>query len=416
MSYITKIKAYEILDSRGNPTIEVQVETKSGACGRASVPSGASTGKNEALELRDGDENRYGGKGVLKAVLNVNKKIAPKLIGKSVLNQSEIDNLLIKLDGTKNKSKLGANAILGVSLAVCRAGACFKNKPLYQYLGTKKSLPMPFFNVINGGQHADSSVDFQEYMIVPVGAKNFKDALRMGSEVFHMLKSVLKKKGFSTGVGDEGGFAPNLKSNEMPLKLICEAIKKAGYNLGEDFAIALDVAGSEFYDEKKNKYVLAKSGEGEKTTDEMISYFARLVKKYPIISIEDPLAETDKQGFVKITKKLGDRIQIVGDDLFVTNLEFLQQGINEKQANAILIKPNQIGTLTETLNVVKVAQKNGFKTMISHRSGETCDTFIADLAVATGSGQIKSGSVCRGERICKYNRLLEIEQKLGKKA
>lgn len=418
MSYITKVIAREILDSRGNPTLEVRVETKSGAVGVASVPSGASTGKNEALELRDGDQKRYGGKGVLKAISNVNKKIASLVVGKSVLNQKEIDQLLIKKDGTENKSKLGANAILGVSLAVCRAGANFKNMPLYLYLseGQKTTIPMPFFNVINGGSHADSSVDFQEYMIVPVGAKTFKSALEMASNVFRVLKQILKSKKLSTGVGDEGGFAPNFSSNEMPLKFICEAIKKAGYQLNCDFAIALDVAASEFYDEKKKKYVLKKSGEGEKTTSEMISYLNKLVKKYPIISLEDPLAETDKEGFTQITKKLASQVQIVGDDLFVTNPKFLQEGIENKQANAVLIKPNQIGTLTETMQVISLAQTNGFKTMISHRSGETTDTFIADLAVATASGQIKSGSVCRGERICKYNRILEIEECLGKKS
>ena len=379
------------------------------------VPSGASTGEREALELRDGG-TRYHGKGVLKAVSNVNNVIAKALIGKDVSKQSEIDEIMIKLDGTEYKTNLGANAILSVSLAVAKANALNKNMPLFKSLGKGTTLPMPMLNVINGGAHADSNVDFQEYMIVPIGAKSFDDAIRMASETFMELKKVLKSMKYSTAVGDEGGFAPNFKNNEQPLDAIISAVKNAGYTPKQDIAIALDVASSEFYDEKTKKYELKKSKGGSLTTEQMIEWYSSLIEKYPIISIEDPLSENDWDGWVKITKKLGKKIQLVGDDLFVTNAKILKEGIKKHVANAILIKLNQIGTLTETLQTINLAKENGYKTIISHRSGESEDTFIADLAVAVDAGQIKTGSISRTDRVAKYNQLIRIERKLKKKA
>ena len=414
MSKIQSVKAREVLDSRGNPTVEVEVVLSSGAFGRSMVPSGASTGEREALELRDGDKSRYLGKGVLKAVDNVNKIIAKEIIGMDALKQLEIDEKLIKLDGTKTKSVLGANAILGVSLAVCKAAADYKKQPLYYYLGgdNAKDLPVPMMNVINGGAHADSNVDFQEFMLVPHGAPNFKEALRYGAETFHNLKKILRRDGYFTGVGDEGGFAPNFKNLEEPFEKIVEAIKMAGFIPGKDISIAIDVAASEFYNSKIQKYDLIKSGAGVKTSTEMVKLYEELCKKYPIVSIEDGMDQNDWHGWELLTQKLGDKLQLVGDDLFVTNSEYLQQGINTKVANSILIKVNQIGTLTETLNTIKLAHENGYTTVISHRSGETEDTFIADLAVAVNSGQIKTGSISRSERIAKYNQLLRIEENL----
>ncbi len=412
---IKKIEAYEVLDSRGNPTVECKLTLENGITSTAIVPSGASTGEREALELRDGG-NRYHGKGVLKAVENVNKIIAKALIGKDVSKQKEIDETMIVLDGTEYKTKLGANAMLSVSLAVARANALLKNKPLYKSLGQGTTLPIPLMNVINGGAHADSNVDFQEYMLVPVGAKTFSEAMQMASETFVELKKVLKSKGFATAVGDEGGFAPNFKNNEEPLEVIVQAIKNAGYTPKSDIAIALDVASSEFYNKTTKKYDLTKSNGGSLTSDEMIDWYSELIKKYPIISIEDPLGENDWSGWKKITKKLGKKIQLVGDDIFVTNPKILARGIEEKVANAILIKLNQIGTLTETLETIRLAQENGYKTIISHRSGESEDTFIADLAVAVNAGQIKSGSICRSERVAKYNQLIRIERELKNKA
>lgn len=412
---IKKIEAYEVLDSRGNPTVECKLTLENGISATAIVPSGASTGEREALELRDGG-NRYHGKGVLKAVENVNKIIAKALIGKDVSKQKEIDETMIALDGTEYKTKLGANAMLSVSLAAARASAILKNKPLYKSLGQGTTLPIPLMNVINGGAHADSNVDFQEYMLVPVGAKTFSEAMQMASETFVELKKVLKSKGFTTAVGDEGGFAPNFKSNEEPLEVIVQAIKNAGYTPKSDIAIALDVASSEFYNKSTKKYDLAKSNGGSLSSDEMIAWYSDLIKKYPIISIEDPLGENDWSGWKKITKKLGKKIQLVGDDIFVTNPKILARGIEEKVANAILIKLNQIGTLTETLETIRLAQENGYKTIISHRSGESEDTFIADLAVAVNAGQIKSGSICRSERVAKYNQLIRIERELKNKA
>ncbi len=416
MPIIFEVYAREVLDSRGNPTVEVEVLTESGAFGRAIVPSGASTGAREALELRDGDKSRYLGKGVQKAVENVNEILAEAVIGLDVREQNEIDQLMIDLDGTKDKSKLGANAILGVSLACAIAAADFYGMPLYKYLGgfNGKELPVPMMNVINGGSHADSSVDFQEFMIMPVGASSVKEAIRMGAEVFHALKSVLKAKGHVTAVGDEGGFAPNLASNEEPLEVIIEAIKSAGYKPGEDIALAMDVAASEFY--KDGQYVLAKSGGQVLTSDGMIDMLAGFVEKYPIVSIEDGLAENDWDGWKKLTDRLGDKVQIVGDDLFVTNTEILREGIEKGVANSILIKVNQIGTLTETFDAMELAKRNGYTSVVSHRSGESEDTTISDIAVAFNAGQIKTGSLSRTDRIAKYNQLLRIEDELGEQA
>lgn len=417
MTTILEVFAREILDSRGNPTIEVDVLLESGAWGRAAVPSGASTGEHEALELRDQDERRFGGKGVLTALKNVNETIAPEIVGEDATEQTYIDGLLLELDGTKNKEKLGANAILGVSLAVSKATANAMDLPLYQYLGgvNAKTLPVPMMNIINGGAHADNNVDLQEFMIMPAGAPSFAEALRMGAEVFHTLKSVLKNKGYNTAVGDEGGFAPDLKSNEEALQVIMEAIKKAGYKAGEELFIALDPASSEFYDAQKQKYGL-KSESKELSSEEMVSYYERLIKNYPIVSIEDGLAEDDWNGWKILTSQLGSKIQLVGDDLFVTNTERLKQGIDGGVANSILIKVNQIGTLTETLDAIEMAKHAGYTSVISHRSGETEDTTIADIAVATNAGQIKTGSVSRTDRICKYNQLLRIEELLGEAA
>ncbi|MDY0074342.1 MAG: phosphopyruvate hydratase [Acholeplasmataceae bacterium] len=415
MPYISDIYAREVLDSRGNPTVEVEVYTDSGAFGRAIVPSGASTGEHEAVELRDGDKKRFLGKGVLNAVANVNDVIAPELIGFDVTNQVAIDKLMIELDGTKNKSKLGANAILGVSMAAARAAADFLGVELYQYLGgfNTKQLPVPMMNIINGGSHADNNVDFQEFMILPVGAKSFKEAIRMGAEVFHNLKSVLKKKGYNTGVGDEGGFAPNLGSNEEALQVIMEAIEKAGYTPGKDIFLGMDVASSEFYNKETKTYVLAGEGGKSFTSNELSHFYEGLIKKYPIISIEDGLDENDWEGWVYLSKLLGDKIQLVGDDLFVTNTEKLALGIEKGIANSILIKVNQIGTLTETFDAIEMAKRAGYTAVVSHRSGETEDTTIADIAVATNAGQIKTGSASRTDRIAKYNQLLRIEDQLG---
>lgn len=414
MSLITDVYAREVLDSRGNPTVEVEVWTEMDAYGRAIVPSGASTGAFEAVELRDGDKKRYLGKGVLNAVNNVNTIIAEEIIGLDVFDQVGIDNLLIELDGTENKGRLGANAILGVSLAVAKAAADELGLPLYKYIGgvNSKVLPVPMMNILNGGKHADNNVDIQEFMIMPVGALNFREALRMGAEIFHSLKSVLKGKGLNTAVGDEGGFAPNLKSNEEALKTIVEAIEKAGYKPGNDIMLALDVAATELYDEDKKVYRL--EGEGrEFTSDEMISFYEELVEKYPIISIEDGLSEEDWDGWKKLTDRLGNKIQLVGDDLFVTNTKRLKKGIELGVANSVLVKLNQIGTLTETLNTIEMAKIHGYTAVISHRSGETEDTTIADLAIATNSGQIKTGAPSRTDRVAKYNQLLRIEDLLG---
>ncbi|MDP3150749.1 MAG: phosphopyruvate hydratase [Ignavibacteria bacterium] len=415
MTTIIDVRAREILDSRGNPTLEAEVELESGFVGRAAVPSGASTGDFEACELRDGDETRYLGKGVLKAVDNVNEKIAVELIDFDALDQTGIDQFLIDLDGTENKSNLGANAILGVSLAVAKAAAQACGLPLYRYIGgaNAKVLPVPMMNIINGGSHADNNVDFQEFMIMPVGAEDFADALRMGAETFHTLKSVLKKRGYSTAVGDEGGFAPNLKSNEEAIEVILEAIQKAGYKPGEDIGIALDPAASEMWLNDKKVYQFFKSDKSEITSDKLIEYWANWVKQYPILSIEDGLSEHDWDGWELLTKKLGGKIQLVGDDVFVTNTEIFARGIKRGIANSILIKVNQIGTLTETLDAIELAKKNGYTAVISHRSGETEDTTIADIAVATNAGQIKSGSASRTDRIAKYNQLLRIEEELG---
>ena len=415
MSLITNVHAREILDSRGNPTIEVEEETASGFVGRAMVPSGASTGEREALELRDGDPSRYGGKGVLQAVENVNNILIDVVLGMDVTDQAAIDKALIDADGTKDKSKYGANAILGISLAVAHAAADYYGLPLYRYLGgiNAKTLPVPMMNVLNGGSHADSSVDFQEFMIMPVGAKSIREAIRMGAETFHALKKVLKSKGQVTAVGDEGGFAPNLEDNEAPLKCIMEAIEAAGFRAGEDICIAMDVAASEFYNTETKMYDLKKSGQGSKTTDEMIAWYDELVEKYPIISIEDGLGERDWDGWKKLTEHLGKKIQIVGDDLFVTNPAILQEGIDKDIANSILIKVNQIGTLTETFDAMELAKKHGYTAVVSHRSGETEDATIADIAVAFNAGQIKTGSMSRTDRIAKYNQLLRIEEELG---
>ena len=412
MTTIKSIKAREILDSRGNPTVEVDVELTDGALGRAAVPSGASTGAFEAVELRDGGE-RYLGKGVLSAISNVQKEIAPKLIGADPFAQRTIDKLMIDLDGSANKSKLGANAILGVSLAIARAASTSKKIPLYRYLGGESAdlLPVPMMNILNGGAHADTNVDIQEFMIAPIGAKNFKEALRWGAEVYHALKSVLKKRGLATSIGDEGGFAPNLDSNRAALDLIVEAINKAGFKLGSEIALAMDVAATEFYKDGHYEF------EGSKlTAAEMIAYYKDLVDSYPLVSIEDPLAEDDWDGWRAITEVLGERVQLVGDDLFVTNPERLSRGIAAKTANALLVKVNQIGSLTETLDAVAMADKAGYRSMMSHRSGETEDTTIADLAVATSAGQIKTGAPARSERVAKYNQLLRIEEELGARA
>jgi enolase len=413
---IEKLWAMEILDSRGNPTVRVFISLAGGITASASVPSGASTGENEAVELRDGDKKRYGGKGVLKAVNNVNRIIAPEVIGKDAASQTEIDRLMIALDGTPNKGKLGANAILGVSMAVAKSAAVSAGLPLYVYLGGAKAvrIPVPMMNILNGGKHADNSVDFQEFMVMPIGAPNFAEALRYGAETFHALKAILKKKGYATAVGDEGGFAPNLKSNDEACDVIVEAIKSAGYKPGKDVAIALDPAASSFYE--NGKYVLSKSGQGIKTSSEMTDLYKKWTEKYPIVSIEDGLAEDDWTGFKEHTRRLGDKIQIVGDDLYVTNTRFITRGIKEKASNAVLVKLNQIGTVTETIEAIEMCRKAGWGFVISHRSGETEDTFMADFAVAMGGGQIKTGSACRSERIAKYNRLLEIESELGDKA
>lgn len=412
MSLIVEIYAREVLDSRGNPTVEVEVTTENGIVGTAIVPSGASTGVHEAVELRDGDKARYLGKGTLNAVYNVNEKIADELIGFDVFDQVGIDRALIQIDGTDNKSNLGANAILGVSMAVARAASIESDTPLYEYIGgvNAKTLPVPMMNILNGGEHADNNVDIQEFMVMPAGAVSFKEALRMGTEVFHNLKTVLKSKGYNTAVGDEGGFAPNLNSNEEALQTIMEAIEKAGYVPGKDIFLALDVASSEMYENGKYNF----KGEGKVyTSEELVNYYSNLVNKYPIISIEDGLSEDDWDGWKLLTEKLGNKVQLVGDDLFVTNYSRLNLGINKGIANSILIKLNQIGTITETLDAIELAKTNGYTCVISHRSGETEDTTIADLAVAVNSGQIKTGSASRTDRICKYNQLLRIEDRLG---
>ncbi len=415
MLEIIRIKGREILDSRGNPTIEVEVELANGVMGSAIVPSGASTGVHEALELRDGDKKRYMGKGVMKAVENV-EKIAAEILGMNALDQRLIDMTMIDLDGTENKSELGANAMLGVSMAVARAAASSLGLPLFRYIGGLRAdtIPVPMSNIINGGSHADNTVDLQEFMVMPVGAETFREGIRMNAEVFHALKKILKDKGLSTGVGDEGGFAPNLKSNEEALEVIVEAIKKAGYKPGKDIVIALDPAASEFFE--NGKYVFKKSTGEKLTSKQMVDFYEKLVNKYPIYSIEDGMAEDDWEGWQMITERLGNKIQIVGDDVFVTNLERLGMGIEKGVANSILIKLNQIGTLTETLDTIEVAHRAGYTTVISHRSGESEDTFIADLAVAVNAGQIKTGSICRSERIAKYNQLLRIEELLDETA
>ena len=414
--HILEIKGREILDSRGNPTIEVDLQLESGLIARAAVPSGASTGTHEAVELRDGDKSRYKGKGVLQAVKNVDDLIYPALEGVNVLEQKKIDDIMIGLDGTDNKSKLGANAMLAVSMAAAKAGAIFSELPLYRYLGGAGSyeLPVPMLNILNGGSHADNSVDLQEFMVMPTGAVSFREGLRVSAEIFHTLKSVLKEKGYNTSVGDEGGFAPNLGANEEALTLIVEAVEKAGYRPGEDVHIALDPAASEFFE--NGKYVFKKSTGEVLSSSDMISFYSDLVSKYPIISIEDGLAEDDWDGWKLMTEKLGKKIQIVGDDLFVTNPERLMRGIKEGITNSILIKLNQIGTVSETIETIKMAQKSGFTAVVSHRSGETEDTFIADLAVGLSTGQIKTGSTSRSERIAKYNQLLRIEEELGDSA
>jgi enolase len=415
---IKTVKAREIMDSRGNPTVEVDVTLEDGSFGRAAVPSGASTGEHEAVELRDGDKKRYLGKGVLKAVDNINAKISKSLLGQNALDQIAIDQSMIALDGTPNKSKLGANAILGASLAVAKASANHVGLPLYRYIGGSfaRELPVPMMNIINGGSHADNNIDFQEFMILPVSAPNFREALRMGAEVFHHLKSVLHSKGLNTAVGDEGGFAPNLTSNSEAIEVILQAIEKAGYKPDVDIKIGLDAASSEFYDEKKKKYILKAEKKPEKTAEELIEYYSNLVAKYPIITIEDGLDENDWTGWKKLSEKLGSKIQLVGDDLFVTNITKLAEGIKKGIGNSILIKVNQIGSLTETLSAIEMAKKAKYTSVISHRSGETEDATIAHIAVATNAGQIKTGSLSRTDRIAKYNELLRIEEELGKTA
>ncbi len=417
MAQIISVQAREVLDSRGNPTVEVEVYTESGIVGRAIVPSGASTGVHEAVELRDGDKGRYLGKGVLKAVENVNKVINEEICGMFVTDQNEIDAKLIVLDGSENKGNLGANAILGVSLACAKAAAQYTGQPLFRYIGgvNANTLPIPMMNILNGGQHADNKIDIQEFMIMPVGATKFSEALRMGAEIFHHLKAVLKSKGQSTNVGDEGGFAPNLGSNEEAIEVVIEAIRKAGYKPGEDICIALDAAASEFYNKEKNLYQFESTGV-EMTSTQMVSYWKEWTKKYPIVSIEDGLDEDDWKGWHELNKAIGDKIQLVGDDLFVTNVKRLQRGIDEGSANSILIKVNQIGTLTETINAVQLATQNSMTSIISHRSGETEDTTIADLSVALNTGLIKTGSASRSDRIAKYNQLLRIEELLGTSA
>ncbi len=412
MTIIDEVYAREILDSRGNPTIEVEVVLETGAWGRAAVPSGASTGEHEAVELRDGDGARYKGKGVLQAVANVNEEIAEALVGEDALDQPSIDRILIELDGTPNKSKLGANAILGVSMAVARAASAALEIPLYRYLGgaAARILPVPMCNILNGGVHADNTVDIQEFMIVPVGASSFAESLRMASEVFHTLKSILKSRGLSTAVGDEGGFAPNLASNEEALQLIMSAIEKAGYEPGTDIVLALDPAASSFFED--GRYVLRGEGGRQLSSEEMVAFYKNLVGRYPIVSIEDGLAEDDWDGWDVLTRELGSRVQLVGDDIFVTNPRRISHGVERGIANAVLVKPNQIGTVTETFEAVEMARRAGYAVVVSHRSGETEDTFIADLVVALGTGQIKTGSLCRSERIAKYNQLLRIEEEL----
>ncbi|MEI8073576.1 MAG: phosphopyruvate hydratase [Bacteroidota bacterium] len=418
MSYIVEVHARQILDSRGNPTVEVDVLTDDGAQGRASVPSGASTGIHEAVELRDGDKKKYGAKGVLKAVKNVNDIIAEQLVGYDVSQQAAIDQVMIDLDGTPNKGKLGANAILAVSMAVAKAAAEEAGLPLYRYIGgtNAKTLPIPMMNILNGGAHADNKIDFQEFMIMPVGAPSFSDGLRWGVEIFHVLKSVLKKKGYSTNVGDEGGFAPNIQSNEEAIETVLEAITQAGYKTGSQIVIAMDAANSELWDSKKKKYVFHKSSGKEMSSDQLVKFWESWVKKYPIASIEDGMAEDDWNGWKALTDAVGSKCQLVGDDLFVTNVLRLQQGIDKKIANGLLVKVNQIGSITETINAVSLAQHNGYNTIMSHRSGETEDTTIADLAVALNCGQIKTGSASRTDRIAKYNQLIRIEEALGSTA
>jgi enolase len=413
MSTISTIHGREVLDSRGNPTVEAEVTLADGTKGCAIVPSGASTGEHEAVELRDGDKQRFLGKGVLKAVENVNGKIAKALAGMDAADQRALDQRMIELDGTDNKGRLGANAILAVSMAAARAAANYFKQPLYRYLGGTGAnlLPVPMMNILNGGAHADNNVDFQEFMVMPVGAKSFSEALRWGVEVFHTLKGVLKKHGYNTAVGDEGGFAPSVKSNVEAIEVVLEAIQQAGYKPGKEIAIALDPAASEFYQE--GKYVFKKSDKSAKSSDEMVRFYAKWVKDYPIVSLEDGLSEEDWDGWASLTKELGGKIQLVGDDIFVTNIEFLQKGIEKHVANSILIKVNQIGTVSETLDAIDLARRNAYTSVISHRSGETEDTFIADLAVATGAGQIKTGSASRTDRIAKYNQLLRIEEELG---
>jgi len=415
MSLIESIHARQILDSRGNPTVEVDVFTEGGAFGRAAVPSGASTGTHEAVELRDGDKKKYVGKGVLKAVDNVNTKIASAIVGQSIFDQNVIDMIMIELDGTKNKSKLGANAILGTSLAVAKAAAMESGQSLYRYIGgvNANTLPVPMMNILNGGSHADNSIDYQEFMVMPVKADTFSEALRMGTEIFHTLKKVLHDQHLSTNVGDEGGFAPNIKSNEEAIEVVLKAIEKAGFRPGEDVFIALDAAASEFYDSKTRTYTFKKSDGKKLKSDEMVDYWVKWAKKYPIISIEDGMGEDDWDGWKKLTDKLSDKVQLVGDDLFVTNVEFLQKGIDMGVANSILVKVNQIGSLTETINAVNLAKRNGYKSIMSHRSGETEDSTIADLAVALNTGQIKTGSASRSDRMAKYNQLIRIEEELA---
>ncbi|MGB3781111.1 MAG: phosphopyruvate hydratase [Tunicatimonas sp.] len=417
MSTIKKIHARQILDSRGNPTVEVDVTTEDGILGRAAVPSGASTGKHEAVELRDNNPNRFMGKGVTQAVENVNQAIAQELVGTSVFEQNLIDHTMIELDGTPNKANLGANAILGVSLAVAKAAAQTVRQPLFRYIGgvSANTLPVPMMNILNGGSHADNAIDFQEFMVMPVNAESFSEALRMGTEVFHHLKKVLKDKNLSTNVGDEGGFAPNIASNVEAIEVVLQAIEKAGYRPGEEISIAMDAAASEFYDEEKKLYRFSSTGD-ELTSSEMADYWKGWVDNYPIISIEDGMQEDDWEGWKRHTELLGDKIQLVGDDLFVTNVERLQQGIDQGIGNAILIKVNQIGTLTETIDAINLARRNGYKSVMSHRSGETEDNTIADLAVALNTGQIKTGSASRSDRMAKYNQLLRIEEVLGKTA
>ncbi len=412
---IIDVWAREILDSRGNPTVEVEVELEDGTVSRAAVPSGASTGENEAVELRDGDKARYNGKGVLKAVENVNTALSEEVVGFDALDQVGVDKMMLQLDGTPNKSKLGANAILGVSLAVAKAAAQSRHMPLYRYIGgtNARVLPVPLMNILNGGSHADNNVDFQEFMIMPIDAPSFAEALRMGAEVFHSLKSVLHKKGYNTAVGDEGGFAPNLKSNEEALDVILEAIQKANYKPGEQVYIALDPAASEFYDKEKKRYVFSKSDKSEKTSEQMVKYWEAWTKKYPIASLEDGMSENDWEGWKLLTDTVGKRVQLVGDDVFVTNVDYLSKGIDMGVANSILVKVNQIGTLTETLDAIEMAKRAKYTTVLSHRSGETEDTTIADIAVATNAAQIKTGSASRTDRIAKYNQLLRIEEELG---